>query len=101
MATEEVLQDTFDVLRQSKLAAELSAEQVRVLSKLVALRILADGDVLVREGESDNHLYVIVEGQLSVVKSAGSRDRVTLFHISAGDFADELSFMDGSVHYAS
>ena len=90
-----------DVLRQSKFAAELTEAQVQTLSDLVTLRDLKDGDVLVNEGESDNHLYSIVDGLLCVVKNAGTRDEVTFFSIGAGDFADELSFMDGAVHYAS
>lgn len=93
--------DRLDVLSQSKLAAELTEEQCRVLSALVTLRDLKDGDVLVKEGESDNHLYAIVKGLLCVVKNAGSREEVTFFSIGAGDFADELSFMDGTKHYAS
>jgi len=93
--------DRLEVLRQSKLAAELSEEQCRALSNLITLRDLKEGDVLVREGESDNHLYAIVKGVLCVVKNAGSREEVTFFTIGAGDFADELSFMDGTKHYAS
>ena len=90
-----------DALRQSQLAAELSDEQCSVLSELVALRELKNGEILVREGETDNHLYAIVQGLLRVVKNAGTADEITFFTISAGDFADELSFMDGTRHYAS
>ena len=90
-----------DTLRGSRLAAELTDEQCSVLSNLVTLRDLRDGEVLVREGESDNHLYVIVKGLLCVVKNAGKPEEVTFFTIGEGDFADELSFMDGSKHYAS
>jgi CRP-like cAMP-binding protein len=90
-----------DALRQSRLAVELSDEQCGVLSDLVSLRDLKDGEILVKEGEADNHLYAIVKGLLCVVKNAGSPEEVTFFTIGAGDFADELSFMDGSKHYAS
>src|SRR4051812_39391204 len=94
-------QISFDVLGQSKLAAELSPEQARILAKLVTLHELKDGEILVKEGESDSHLYVIVDGRISVVKNAGNRENMVLFDITAGNFADELSFMDGAVHYAS
>ena len=90
-----------DALRQSRLAVELSDEQCGVLSDLVSLRDLKDGEILVKEGEADNHLYAIIKGLLCVVKNAGSPEEVTFFTISAGDFADELSFMDGAEHYAS
>ena len=90
-----------DALRASKLAAELNDEQCRLLSELITLRDLKDGDILINEGEADNHLYAIDKGMLCVVKNAGSSDEVTFFTIPAGDFVDELGFMDGTVHYAS
>jgi CRP/FNR family transcriptional regulator, cyclic AMP receptor protein len=93
--------DRQQALRQSKLAAELTEEQCRVLSNLIALRDLRDGEILVSEGQSDNHLYAIIKGALCVIKNAGSADEVTLVTMSAGDFADELGFMDGAKHYAS
>jgi CRP-like cAMP-binding protein len=93
--------DRLGALRESRLAAELSVEQCSVLSDLVTLRDLEDGEVLVEEGTADNHLYAIVSGLLGVVKNAGAPDEVTFFTIGAGDFADELSFMDGTDHYAS
>lgn len=94
-------QERYDALRQSKLAAELSDDQCRALSELVTLRDLRHGEVLVKEGEADNHLYTIVNGTISVVRNAGTPEEVPLFIIGAGDFADELGFMDGTVHYAS
>ena len=90
-----------DALRASKLAAELNDEQCRLLSELVTLRDLKDGDILVKEGNADNHLYAIDKGLLCVVKNVGRGDEVTFFTIAAGDFVDELGFMDGTVHYAS
>ena len=90
-----------EALRQTKLAAELSNEECSVLSELVTLRDLKDHEILVKEGTADNHLYVIVKGLLCVTKHFGTPEEVTFFTIVAGDFADELSFMDGSVHYAS
>ena len=93
--------DRLEALRHSRLAGELSNDQCRVLSELVTLRDLEDGEVLVTDGRVDNHLYVIVKGLLGVVKNAGRLEEVTLFTIGAGDFVDELSFIDGTEHYAS
>ena len=36
-----------------------------------------------------------------MIRNAGTPNAVPLFVICAGDFADELGFMDGAVHYAS
>jgi CRP-like cAMP-binding protein len=91
----------FDALRPSKLAAELTDEQCRTLSAAMELRDLKDGEVLVREGDDDHHFYLIAAGRLGVIKSAGTPERVTLNVLAAGDFAGELSWLDGSRRYAS
>jgi CRP/FNR family transcriptional regulator, cyclic AMP receptor protein len=94
-------QETFDALRASRLGTELSDEQARTLSGIVAFRDLAPGEVLVPEGASDNHLYVIVTGLLGVIRNAGKDEQVTLFTLAAGDLVGELSFIDGTSHFAS
>jgi len=88
-------------LKGSRLATELSPDQLVTLSDHVAFRDLRAGEVLVPEGTSDNHLYVIVSGNLAVVRSAGTAEPVTLFTQGPGDFVGELSFIDATPHYAS
>lgn len=90
-----------ETLRASKLAAELTEEQSRRLAEAMTMRDLREGEVLVREGTSDSHLYLLVRGVLGVVKNAGSPERVTINTLSAGDFAGELSFMDAQERFAS
>jgi CRP-like cAMP-binding protein len=93
--------DKFEALKKSKLAVELTDEQCRVLSERMTLRTLKTGEVLIREGHADNHLYIVVGGTFGVVKHAGSADAVTLHTMAAGDFIDELGFLDGTEPYAS
>ena len=91
----------FDALRPSKLAAELTDEQCRRLAAAMQLRDLQEGEVLVKEGADDHHFYLIVSGKLGVVKGSGTPEQVTLNTLAAGDFAGELSWLDGSRRYAS
>jgi CRP-like cAMP-binding protein len=88
-------------LKGSRLGAELSDAQLATLSEYVAFRDLRADEVLVPEGTSDNHLYVIVSGNLAVVRGAGTAQPVTLFTLGKGDFVGELSFIDATPHYAS
>ena len=90
-----------ETLQHSRLGAELTPEQVRTLAASLAFRDLAPDEVLVREGTSDNHLYVIVSGSLAVVRNAGTPERITLLTMTAGDLVGELSFIDETPHYAS
>jgi CRP-like cAMP-binding protein len=91
----------YDALRSSRLAAELDDAQCRTLSALTELRDLADGEVLVREGSADDHLFVVISGALGVVRHPQGEPPVTLHTLVAGDFAGELSFIDDTERYAS
>jgi CRP/FNR family transcriptional regulator, cyclic AMP receptor protein len=91
-----------ELLRASKLAAELNEEESRLLAGVMTLHDLKEGEVLVHEGTSDNHLYLLAKGALGVVKGVETpAERVTINTLSSGDFAGELSFMDGQTRFAS
>lgn len=92
---------TLLALRSSKLAADLNEEERRVLSTLCTVRELSDGEVLVHEGNADNHLHVVASGMLGVVRNAGAGDRVTVATLQAGELAGELGFVDGTQRHAS
>jgi ribosome-associated toxin RatA of RatAB toxin-antitoxin module/CRP-like cAMP-binding protein len=93
--------EIYQALRPSRLAAELTDEQCRTLAAVMTLRDLREGEVLVREGAPDEHFYLIASGVLGVVKNAGTSEQVTLNTLTAGDFAGELSWLDGEERYAS
>jgi CRP-like cAMP-binding protein len=92
--------DSYSALRSSKLATELSDEQCRDFAGVVSLAHLKDGEVLVHEGTADDRLFAVVQGALGVIKSVDT-EPVTLHTLTAGDLAGELSFLDGTVRYAS
>src|SRR5271165_5533129 len=94
-------QALIEALHESHLGAALSDEQTHTLAESLVFRDLRPGEILVREGTSDNHLYVIVKGGLGVVKNAGTPEALTLFALSAGDLVGELGFIDETPHYAS
>ena len=94
-------QDRIAALKSTKLAQELTDQEAAVLAGLVTLHHLEAAEVLVKEGPSDNHLYVILEGDLAVIKNAGTDAAETLFTLGAGDLVGELSFIDGTARYAS
>ncbi len=90
-----------DALRSTRLAAELSPDEIRILAKLVTLRDLRQGEVLGQEGAVDNHIYAILSGTLGVIKAYGTSAEDTINTLSAGDFVGEMGFMDGTAAYAS
>ena len=90
-----------DALRRSRIGAELADDEMHTLAGNLRFRDLEPNEVLVGEGTSDDHLYVIVRGALDVVRNAGTPERVTLLTLTTGDLVGELSFIDETPHYAS
>jgi CRP-like cAMP-binding protein len=90
-----------EIIRSSPLAVELNDEQSLILSKLVEVKNLGDGDILIREGEISNELYVILTGNLAVTRESGNGDFITLHVLRQRDLAGELGFLDGLEHSAT
>ena len=88
-------------LKGSKLAVELDEDQCRTLADVMTLRDLKPGEVLVAEGSTDDHLYVVATGALGIVKAAGTDNELTLSTARPGSLVGELSFLDGATRYAS
>lgn len=89
-----------ELVRNSALAVELTGDQCAVLAELVSVRDLKDGEILVRQGASDSHLYAVVSGALAVARESNGQ-WVNLHVLTKGDLAGELGFMDGRPHYAA
>lgn len=90
------------LVRDSVLATELDAKQCAALADLVTVRDLADGEVLVDEGASDDHVHIVVSGTLAVAKQLPPGGQwINLNVLTKGDLAGELAFMDGKPHYAA
>lgn len=89
-----------ELVRNSALAAELTGDQCGVLADLMAVRDLADGEVLVKQGASDKHLYAVVSGALGVATQSDG-EWINLHVLTKGDLANELGFMDDRPHYAA
>ena len=88
-------------LSSSKLGADLSEDEYSVLAGLVVVRDLADGEVLVREGTADNHLYIVATGHVGVVKYLESDGQLTVATLGVGDLAGEMGFVDGTTYQSS
>ena len=88
-------------LRDSKLASDLSPDECAVLARIVEVRELGDGEVLVREGATDSHLYVVASGLVGVVKYIESDTRLTVATLGHGDLAGEMGFVDGTNYHSS
>jgi CRP/FNR family transcriptional regulator, cyclic AMP receptor protein len=89
-------QSKTEILKASPLAKEMTPEECEVLAGLISIHNLKDGEVLLREGQSDSNLYGIASGAIAVATTDSEGTLRTLHELTHGDLAGELSFMDNA-----
>ena len=80
---------------------DIDEEECEVLTAAFQLQKLAADDVLLREGEQDDSLYIIIDGDIIATRDAGGGDYVILSHLKPGAVAGAMGFVDGSSHSAT
>ena len=82
-------------LAASALTAELTDSEITALFKVVDIRRLSKGEVLISEGEQDDRIYAIARGEFEVARGESADREVQLTHLRPGTIAGELAFLDG------
>jgi serine phosphatase RsbU (regulator of sigma subunit) len=89
-------------LNRIPLFASLPVEEIRRLEELLRVITCTPGKVLVREGSSDDKFYILLEGQVEVVKALGSPEERRLGLRGSGNLLGEMSlFSQAGCHTAS
>ena len=90
-----------DLIQHSALISDLSAEQCADLSEVAVVRELSDGELLIKQGDADETLYIVGQGTLAVERTTAGGDNVVLHILKPGGLAGEMGFVDGTEHSAS
>src|SRR3712207_8575913 len=83
-----------DVLRQAPLFSGLDDEAATSLAASMDLTRLRRGEVLFREGDSGDRLYVVVEGKMKLGRTSGDGRENLLAILGPGQMFGELSLFD-------
>lgn len=101
VAAEKMQNEVFTVLRPLPLFEPLSTDQVRQLAHGATLRRYTSGEVLVRQGDAGESLFVVKTGQVKVnVKSDNGQSTTVATH-GPGNFFGEMSLLTGEPRTAS
>lgn len=90
-----------DLIQHSTLISDLTQEQCSDLSDIALIGNLEDGEILSRQGETDETLHIIGSGALAVERETAGGDQVTLHVLKPGDLAGAMGFVDGTEHSAT
>lgn len=90
----------YSFMRRSSSFARLPAPVVRELIARLTPVVVEQGEVVVRQGEQANSMYIVERGKLRVVhRKAGEAER-TLSYLRGGDFFGEASLLRGEPRVA-
>lgn len=76
----------------------LTKGQIAVLGRRGAIREVAEGEVLFREGDSSYDFFVLISGETEVVEAFRGEERVIAVH-GAGKFLGEMNMLTGQSVY--
>ncbi|HEX8154050.1 MAG TPA: cyclic nucleotide-binding domain-containing protein, partial [Thermoanaerobaculia bacterium] len=80
--------------RHDQVFPKLTGEQLARVTALGRTRGVAAGEVLVEAGRSDDSFFVVLSGQLDVVRRTGDDEDLLVIH-RAGQFTGEVSLLAG------
>ncbi|MBU2552741.1 MAG: HDOD domain-containing protein [Proteobacteria bacterium] len=69
----------------------LSEQDRNTLYSLAPIKMLAPGDILIREGDTDQTAYVVLDGKLRVVRDMGGQEEEIAL-LQQGDWVGEIAF---------
>lgn len=72
----------------------LSGLEINVLSSLSKERQLAPGEVLFREGDEGDEMYVVLEGKVMISKHIPGAGEEALAFLERGDYLGEMALID-------
>jgi CRP/FNR family cyclic AMP-dependent transcriptional regulator len=85
---------TYDALAATPLLAGLDPASLALLEAEGTVRKFAIGEIIVQEGEPGHSFYIIMEGDVEVVKRHGQPHPVLLARLHRGTFFGEMCVVD-------
>ena len=94
-------QQIFELIGHSRFLADFTREEVQRLAGFMRIYRAREGQMIIREGDTDDHMLLIVQGQVEVIKtdSLGNRQPMTI--VGPGATLGEMSMIDGEPRFAS
>src|SRR5919112_5064002 len=89
-----------DELRRVPLLADLSEEDLERLYEMAETVSVPAGQLVLREGDTGDSLYIVLEGELEVTKRQGDRE-ILLSSYRAGQFFGEMALLERAPRSAS
>jgi D-lactate dehydrogenase len=90
-----------EVLGKSKVFSSLDEEALTLLEQRMKLIHFSQGDLICREGETGDRMFIIARGEVEVLKSGDEDTEVKIATLKPGEVAGIMSLFEEDVRSAS
>lgn len=90
-----------DTIRHSKFFEDFSDASIETLLSFMQAYRAQSGQAVIREGDVDDYMLLIIEGSVSIVKTDSQGERRPMSVVGAGSTLGEMSMIDGEPRFAS
>ncbi|MDD5089308.1 MAG: cyclic nucleotide-binding domain-containing protein [Candidatus Wallbacteria bacterium] len=91
-----ITSDKFAVLRDLSFFKEFADDELQTFLSICAEKVLKEGEKVFLEGSIGEEFFIIVSGQVAIVKESDSGERQLLTVLERGGVFGEMSIIDNS-----
>jgi CRP-like cAMP-binding protein len=90
-----------EILAKVSLFSDMKASDLERIASLAQSHVFQEGETIIREGDRDGRLFVIVRGQVEVVKGLGKKHERYVRTLGPLNYFGEMALIDDLVRSAS
>lgn len=101
MTDEKTISEKIMLLKGIEIFQGLSVSELAAIASVVEEVDYPAGEIIIKEGTSGENLYLMINGEVSVIKDLGDINEVEMDRMTAGDYFGEMALFEDSVRSAS
>lgn len=96
-----IVDKVFDMMGHSKFFLDFTQENVERLCAYMKVYRAHPGEMIIREGDVDDYMLMIIEGRVNIVKTDSHGERRPMTIVGPGATLGEMSMIDGEPRFAT
>lgn len=101
MADEVTISDKIMLLRGIDIFESLSVSELAATVSVVEEIDCTPGEIIIQEGTVGDTMYLVIKGEVSVIKDLGEINEIEIDRINAGDYFGEMALFEDAVRSVS
>jgi CRP-like cAMP-binding protein len=90
-----------DLLSKVSIFSQMTAKDLERIAEHARIQEFRQGELIIKEGERDNRLFIVISGQVEAVKRLGQRDEKRLGAFGPRAYFGEMAMIDDLARSAS